>query len=122
MVLKILDFKHYFLPINREGDKMRSSKKKNEKIKFSKKVVAGIIILNVLFTIAVLVIFASTGVEPVALITAWFAFTTGELWALSGIKKKETAMEQLTMQQFVSQATPNNNMDKTPTGEGLIDV
>jgi len=27
--------------------------------------------------------------EPVALITAWFGFTGGELWMLSSIKKKK---------------------------------
>jgi len=29
------------------------------------------------------------GSEPAALIASWFAFTTGELWALAGIKRKE---------------------------------
>ena len=47
--------------------------------------------LNVFFTAAVLYAFLKTGNEPSTLITAWFAFTTGELFMLSSIKKvKET--------------------------------
>lgn len=34
-------------------------------------------------------IFLRVGSEPSTLIGAWFAFTTGELWALSSIKRKE---------------------------------
>jgi hypothetical protein len=92
----------------------QSSKKgeKKEKIKFSKIVVAGIILSNIIFVIAVLWIFLTLGVEPIATITAWFAFTTGELWALSGIKKKEVTDCQIT---------PIISEDITPTGEGLIE-
>ena len=56
---------------------------------FSKSVVALIIIMNIIFTASTLIVFAMTGSEPVALIGAWFAFTTGELWLLSGIKKQK---------------------------------
>lgn len=55
--------------------------------KFSKKIVALIILLNVSFTVAVLYTFLKVGSEPTSLIVAWFAFTTGELWLLSGITK-----------------------------------
>lgn len=56
--------------------------------KFSKRVVALVILLNTGFAGAVLFVFWKTnGSEPTALITAWFAFTTGELWMLSGIRK-----------------------------------
>lgn len=55
--------------------------------RFSKKIVAMIILLNVAFTIAVLYIFLKVGNEPTSLIVAFFAFTTGELWLLSGITK-----------------------------------
>ena len=55
--------------------------------KFSKTIVGLIIAANIVFTIAVLVIFVHVGSEPATLIAAWFAFTTGELWILSGIKK-----------------------------------
>jgi len=58
--------------------------------KFSKKVVRWIIMLNALFVVAVLFLYWHTGSEPATLIASWFAFTTGELWALAGIKKEET--------------------------------
>lgn len=57
--------------------------------KYSKGIVAFIIALNVFFSAAVLVVFWKTGNEPSTLIVAWFGFTTGELWILSGIKKKK---------------------------------
>ena len=56
---------------------------------FSKGIVALIVMMNVIFTTATLIVFATTGSEPIALIGAWFAFTTGELWLLSGIKKQK---------------------------------
>ena len=55
--------------------------------RFSKKIVTMIILLNVIFTIAVLYIFLKVGSEPTSLIITWFGFTTGELWLLSGITK-----------------------------------
>ena len=55
--------------------------------KFSKFVVALVILLNTGFTGAVLFLFLRTGSEPTVLIAAWFAFTTGELWLLAGITK-----------------------------------
>jgi len=58
--------------------------------KFSKKVVRWIIMLNALFVVAVLFLYWHTGSEPSTLIASWFAFTTGELWALAGIKREET--------------------------------
>jgi len=58
--------------------------------RFSKKVVRWVILLNAVFVVAVLLIYWHTGSEPATLIASWFAFTTGELWALAGIKKEET--------------------------------
>jgi hypothetical protein len=58
-------------------------------MKFSKAIVSLVILLNAAFTIAVLFIFYRIGTEPAVLIGAWFGFTTVELWALAGIKKKE---------------------------------
>jgi hypothetical protein len=58
-------------------------------MKFSKLIVALVILLNAAFTVAVLFIFYRVGTEPTALIGAWFGFTTVELWALAGIKKRE---------------------------------
>ncbi len=58
-------------------------------MKFSNFIVALVILLNAAFTVAVLYIFYRVGTEPTTLIGAWFSFTTIELWALAGIKKKE---------------------------------
>jgi len=58
-------------------------------MKFSKFIVTLVILLNVGFTVAVLYAFLRVGSEPTALISAWFGFTTVELWALAGIKKRE---------------------------------
>ena len=58
-------------------------------MKFSKFIVTLVILLNVSFTVAVLYVFLRIGSEPTALISAWFGFTTIELWALAGIKKRE---------------------------------
>lgn len=63
------------------------------KTDFSKVLVLFIIIANVLFTAAVLWVFLQTGSEPAALVAAWFAFTTGELWLLAGIKKEKLRKE-----------------------------
>jgi flagellar basal body-associated protein FliL len=65
---------------------LHMSKKKN---RFSKFIVTLVVVLNILFTAAVLYIFMMTGSEPITLIGAWFAFTTGELWMLSSIKKSK---------------------------------
>lgn len=62
------------------------SKKKN---RFSKVIVTLVIILNILFTAAVLYVFLKTGSEPMTLVGCWFGFTTGELWMMSSIKKSK---------------------------------
>ena len=56
---------------------------------FSKRIVRLVIFLNIMFTIAIFFLFLKVGNEPTALIVAWFGFTTGELWILGSIKKKE---------------------------------
>lgn len=56
---------------------------------FSKGIVAFIIAINVIFTVAVFYTFLKTSCEPSTLITAWFGFTTVELWQLATIKKKK---------------------------------
>jgi len=58
-------------------------------MKFSKWIVGLVIALNTIFTVAVLFIFLKIGSEPTTLIAAFFAFTTGELWFLAGIKRRE---------------------------------
>ena len=65
---------------------MTMSNKKQKK-RFSKFIVALVVAMNIAFTIAVLYVFLKTSSEPTALVGAWFAFTTGELWMLSSIKK-----------------------------------
>lgn len=67
---------------------MRARRKRKEN-DFSKFIVTLVVFLNVLFTGAVLYVFLQTGNEPMTLVGAWFAFTTGELWMLSSIKKKK---------------------------------
>jgi hypothetical protein len=62
-------------------------------VRFSKLIVALVIAMNGAFAVAVLYIFLRVGSEPSTLIGAWFAFTTGELWALAGIKRKEISSE-----------------------------
>jgi len=62
-------------------------KKKNKD--FSKLIVIGVILLNVIFTIVVLSIVAMGIPEPSTLIISWFSFTTVELLALAGIRKAE---------------------------------
>jgi len=54
---------------------------------YSRMIVNLVITLNVLFTLAVLMVFWHTGNEPSALVASFFAFTTGELWMLSKIKR-----------------------------------
>jgi uncharacterized membrane protein len=60
---------------------------------FSKVMVLLIIIMNIWFTVAVLRVFAITGAEPVALVAAFFGFTTGELWLMASIKKTKVVKE-----------------------------
>jgi uncharacterized membrane protein len=60
---------------------------------FSKKIVSLILILNVLFTLAILYVFLKTGSEPMALVGAFFGFTGIELWSLSKIKRVEIKEE-----------------------------
>ena len=66
---------------------------KNKSI-FSKIIVSVVIMLNVLFTSAVLLIFLKTSCEPSGLIIAWFSFTTVELWSLAKIKNTKLKGEQ----------------------------
>ena len=75
---------------------------------FSKIIVAMVVILNVLFTIAVLYIFLAAGSEPVTLIGCWFAFTTGELWMLSSIKKSKVKKEV-----FIDESELETKIDKS---------
>jgi len=69
------------------------NRRRRKKKDFSKKIVTMVLILNILFTAAVLYTFLKVGSEPMTLIGCWFAFTTGELWMLSSIKKSKVKKE-----------------------------
>ena len=56
---------------------------------FSKLVIMVIVLANIIYTAAVLYVFLKTSCEPTVLTGCWFAFTTGELWLLSGIKREK---------------------------------
>lgn len=70
-----------------------STKRKKRKGQYSKALVTLIILMNIIFTIAVFIVFARTGSEPSTLIATWFSFTTVELWSLAKIKKKKIDRE-----------------------------
>lgn len=63
--------------------------RKKPKARFSKGIVALVIMMNIVFAGAVLYVYLRVGSEPKTLIAAFFAFTTGELWFMASIKKKE---------------------------------
>ena len=65
-------------------------------MKYSKFIVFLIILLIAVFAACVLYAFIKVGSEPTALIVAFFGFTTGELWLLSGITKKKIEKEKKT--------------------------
>lgn len=56
---------------------------------YSKIIVAVVIAANLWFADRILDIAEAGGAEPGITAAAWFAFTTGELWALSKIKCKK---------------------------------
>lgn len=68
-------------------------KKEYKKKNFSKLIVTLVILLNVVFTTAILYAFLKVGNEPATLIGSWFAFTTVELWSLSKIKRDKIKEE-----------------------------
>lgn len=71
---------------------MAKGKEKKKNV-FSKVIVSLVILLNVIFTVGVLLIFLRTSSEPTSLVVAWFSFTTVELWSLAGIKKAKEKKE-----------------------------
>lgn len=72
---------------------MSTKRKKKGRGQYSKALVTLIILMNIIFTIAVFIVFARTGSEPSTLIATWFSFTTVELWSLARIKKKKIDRE-----------------------------
>jgi len=76
-------------------------RRKSKKGTFSKLIVSSVVVLNVIFTSAVLYVFLKVGNEPVALIGAWFSFTTGELWMLTQIKKKKVTQPTIEQEEQI---------------------
>lgn len=62
-------------------------------MKFSKKIVVSVIMLNILFTFGIFYVIINGFSEPTGLIVAWFGFTTVELWSLASIKRAEAKNE-----------------------------
>ena len=58
-------------------------------MQFSKLIVMLVVLLNIVFAGIILYMVWHGRPEPAVLVGAWFGFTTAELWALAGIKKKE---------------------------------
>jgi len=73
------------LSVTRRGEEVKSE--------FSKAIVSIVVALNMFFAAAVLYIFLKIGKEPTALIAAFFAFTTGELWMLASIRRQKMNTE-----------------------------
>ncbi|SUB74362.1 hypothetical protein [Peptoniphilus indolicus] len=84
-------------------------RRKKRKSNYSKFWVSTIIMLNVIFVVAIIYLFNNTGGEPSTLITAWFSFSTVELWQLARIKVKKLKNEEKIVR--------NNNTDNTNYGE-----
>lgn len=78
--------------LEKELQKLKSKEQK-EKKGYSKIIVSAIIVVNILFTLCIMILFLKKGSEPVALISAWFSFTTVELWNLAKIKSKKIDKE-----------------------------
>ena len=65
---------------------MRPRRKKGD---YSKRVVALILVVALIFSAAVLIAFWHTGGEPATLVSCFFGAVIGELWLIAGIKKKK---------------------------------
>ena len=64
----------------------RKRKRKSDPARFSKKVVAAVLVAVVIFTVAMVVVYVKTGGVPDTLVTAFFAFAGGEAGALGLIR------------------------------------
>lgn len=62
-------------------------------MKFSKKIIYAIIVLNIVFTTAVLYVCMLGNTVPDSLVLGWFSFTGTELVLLAGIKKHKLKKE-----------------------------
>ena len=64
----------------------KQKSKKKRKIKLADWLVPFIVLVNIIFTIVVLILFRETSSEPSTLIERWFLFTTVELISMAGIQ------------------------------------
>jgi len=62
-------------------------------MEFSKLIVMLVVLLNIVFAGIILYMVWHGRPEPAVLVGAWFAFTTGELFFLAGIKRTEKQRE-----------------------------
>lgn len=69
------------------------TKKQKQALRFSKIVIISVIIIIIVFTGCILYTFNKKGAEPTVIITAFFAFMTGEVLALAKIKLSEITAE-----------------------------
>ena len=69
------------------------TKKQKQALRFSKMVIIAVIVMVLIFTGFVLFIFYKKGNEPTVIIASFFAFVTGEVWALAKLKLTEINIE-----------------------------
>lgn len=79
--------------LEKELEKLKNKEIEKPKKEYSKIVVSMIITVNILFTLCIMILFLKKGSEPVALISAWFSFTTVEMWNLAKIKRHKIDKE-----------------------------
>lgn len=79
--------------LEKELEKLKNKEIEKPKKEYSKIIVSAIIVVNILFTLCIMILFLKKGSEPVALIGAWFSFTTVELWNLAKIKQHKINKE-----------------------------
>jgi len=79
--------------LEKELEKLKNKEIEKPKKEYSKIVVSMIITVNIIFTLCIMILFLKKGSEPVALISAWFSFTTVELWNLAKIKRHKIDKE-----------------------------
>ena len=79
--------------LEKELEKLKKKEVEKPKKEYSKIIVSAIIVVNIIFTIGIMMLFLKKGSEPVALISAWFSFTTVELWNLAKIKRHKIDKE-----------------------------
>ena len=72
---------------------MEKKKPKKERPRYSKIIVALVVVLDSLFAGACIYAFIRTGTEPAVLIGAWFTSMSGELFAMAKMTREERKFE-----------------------------